>query len=58
MSTPSQPEILIAVRLQAEVRDRLKAEARAHQRTMSGQVRWLIEQSLPPVGIDADEMAA
>lgn len=50
MSTHDQandrPEAILAVRLPADLRDSLRSEAEAHQRSMSGQVRWLIENSL------------
>lgn len=42
----STDEAILAVRLPTEMRDALKAEADLHQRSMSGQVRWLIERSL------------
>lgn len=45
-SNDPQPDAILAVRLPAHLRDALKAQAEAHQRSMSGQVRWLIEQSL------------
>jgi plasmid stability protein len=45
-----QPDAILAVRLPAALRDRLKAEADASHRSMGGQVRWLLEQSLPVEG--------
>ena len=43
---PARPDAILAVRLPADLRDALRSEAEAHQRSMSGQVRWLVEQSL------------
>ena len=50
---PGDEEAIVSVRLPASLRDRLRAEADTHQRSMSGQVRWLIEKSLAPHRGDA-----
>lgn len=52
--TRPEPDAILAVRLPAALRDALRVEAELHQRSMSGQVRWLVEQSL----ITRDEAAA
>lgn len=41
-----EPDAILAVRLPAALRDALRTEADLHQRSMSGHVRWLVEQSL------------
>ncbi len=43
---PAREEVMLGVRLPIGVRDALRAEAAVHHRTLSGQVRWLIEQAL------------
>lgn len=44
--TADAAETLVSVRLSADLRDRLRAAAESNHRTMSGQVRFLIERSL------------
>ncbi len=56
MSIDSQPDAILWVRLPQSLHARLKVEAEVHHRSMSGQVRWLIEQSLP--GDQAEAAAA
>lgn len=50
MSNPEHrtevPEAIVTVRLPMPLRDALRSAAESHQRSMSGQVRWLIERSL------------
>lgn len=57
-NSESRPEAILAVRLPAELRDSLKVEAEAHQRSMSGQVRWLIERSLTHDGDGSPDLGA
>lgn len=50
MSTPEQPsdrlDAILAVRLPVEMKDAIREVAKANQRSLNGQVRWVIEQSL------------
>jgi hypothetical protein len=42
----NRPDAIVAVRMPADLRDALRAVAETNQRSLSGQVRWLVEQSL------------
>ncbi len=53
----NRPDAILAVRLPADLRDKLRVEAETHQRSMSGQVRWLVEQSLAH-SVDSERRAA
>lgn len=52
-----EPDAILAVRLPESWRDALKAEAESHQRSMSGQVRWLIGRHLRDVAAASEAEA-
>lgn len=43
-----EPEVILTVRVPATMRDALREAAEVSQRSMGGQLRWIIQRSLEP----------